>query len=99
MLDLRTVSPIDREAVAKSVRKTNKVVIVHEEQKIGGVGAEVAAFIAEELFEKSRWTCSAGRRPLRSGDALQYRLGRDLSARRRRHRRRGTPAGPGLRVT
>ncbi len=51
MLDLRTVSPIDREAVAKSVRKTSKVVIVHEEQKIGGVGAEVAAFIAEELFE------------------------------------------------
>ena len=46
MLDLPAVSPIDREAVAESVRKTNKVVIVHEEQKIGGVGAEVAAFIA-----------------------------------------------------
>ena len=51
VLDLRTVSPIDREAVAESVRKTSKVVIVHEDQKIGGVGAEVAAFIAEELLE------------------------------------------------
>ena len=51
VLDLRTVSPIDWEAVAESVQKTNKVVIVHEEQKTGGVGAEVAAFIAEELFE------------------------------------------------
>ncbi len=51
VLDLRSVSPIDWPAVAKSVEKTSKVVIVHEDQKFGGIGAEVAAFISEELFE------------------------------------------------
>jgi 2-oxoisovalerate dehydrogenase E1 component beta subunit len=51
VLDLRTISPMDREAIAETVRRTNKVVVLHEDNKTGGVGAEVSAFIAEELFE------------------------------------------------
>jgi 2-oxoisovalerate dehydrogenase E1 component beta subunit len=51
VLDLRTIAPLDRAAIAATVEKTSKVLILHEDNKTGGVGAEVAAFIAEELFE------------------------------------------------
>ena len=51
ILDLRTVHPFDREAVARSVSKTNRALIVHEANKTLGVGAEIAAFLAEELFD------------------------------------------------
>lgn len=50
VLDLRTVRPLDKEAILESVRKTSRVVIVHEDNRTGGVGAEVAAIIAEEGF-------------------------------------------------
>jgi 2-oxoisovalerate dehydrogenase E1 component subunit beta len=52
VLDLRTLAPLDRPAIARSVGKTNKVLIVHEDNKTGGVGAEIAAIIAEEHFEQ-----------------------------------------------
>jgi len=52
VLDLRTLAPLDREAIARSVGKTNKVLIVHEDNKTGGVGAEIAAIIAEDHFEQ-----------------------------------------------
>jgi 2-oxoisovalerate dehydrogenase E1 component beta subunit len=52
VLDLRTLAPLDREAIAQSVGKTNKVLIVHEDNKTGGVGAEIAAIVAEEHFEQ-----------------------------------------------
>src|SRR5690554_2718559 len=48
VLDLRTLRPLDEEAVLESVRKTGKVLIVHEANKMGGVGAEVAAVISEK---------------------------------------------------
>jgi 2-oxoisovalerate dehydrogenase E1 component beta subunit len=51
ILDLRTVHPFDREAVARSVARTSRALIVHEANKTLGVGAELAAFLAEELFE------------------------------------------------
>ncbi|CAM4230550.1 alpha-ketoacid dehydrogenase subunit beta [Paenibacillus tarimensis] len=50
VLDLRTIQPLDKEAILEAVRKTGKVLIVHEDNKTGGVGAEVAAIIAEELL-------------------------------------------------
>ena len=50
ILDLRTLSPLDFEAIATSVRKTGKVVIVHEAARTCGFGAELAARIGEELF-------------------------------------------------
>ena len=51
VLDMRTLLPYDKEAIAQSVRKTGKVVIVYEPNLTYGIGAEWAAFIASELFE------------------------------------------------
>jgi 2-oxoisovalerate dehydrogenase E1 component beta subunit len=52
ILDLRTIKPIDKEAILEATRKTGKVLIVHEDSKFGGVGGEVSAIIAEEaLFD------------------------------------------------
>jgi 2-oxoisovalerate dehydrogenase E1 component beta subunit len=50
VIDLRTIRPLDRETIVTSVAKTHRVLIVHEDQKFGGVGAEVAAVVAEEAF-------------------------------------------------
>ena len=52
VLDLRTIVPMDKEAIAASVAKTNKILIVHEDNKTGGVGAEISATIAEDHFEE-----------------------------------------------
>src|SRR5919201_918214 len=51
VIDLRTLSPYDWEAIARSVRKTNKAVVAHEDTRTHGFGAEIAARISEELFE------------------------------------------------
>ena len=50
ILDLRTLVPLDRDAVAATVRRTARVLIVHEANRTMGFGAEIAAFVAEELF-------------------------------------------------
>jgi pyruvate/2-oxoglutarate/acetoin dehydrogenase E1 component len=50
VIDLRTLLPLDLDAVADSVQRTNRVLIVHEDRLRGGIGAEIAAFIAERLF-------------------------------------------------
>ncbi|WP_407654119.1 alpha-ketoacid dehydrogenase subunit beta [Alicyclobacillus cycloheptanicus] len=52
VLDLRTLRPLDEAAILEAARKTGKVLIVHEDNKICGVGAEVSALIAEQaLFD------------------------------------------------
>ena len=51
VLDLRTIVPYDWEAIAAHVKRTNRVVIAHEDQVMCGFGAEIAARIAGELFE------------------------------------------------
>jgi 2-oxoisovalerate dehydrogenase E1 component beta subunit len=52
VIDLRSIRPMDQTAILGSVRKTRKLLIVHEDNKFGGVGAEIGAMVAEEaLFD------------------------------------------------
>jgi 2-oxoisovalerate dehydrogenase E1 component len=51
LIDLRTLNPYDWEAIAESVRKTSRVIVAHEDMQSWGYGAEIAARIADELFE------------------------------------------------
>ena len=56
VIDLRTIVPYDKETILESVKKTHRLVIVHEAVKQGGVGAEIAAFVAEGSYRLSRCT-------------------------------------------
>jgi 2-oxoisovalerate dehydrogenase E1 component len=51
VLDLRSLSPYDWNAIAESVRRTSKVIVAHEDSRSWGYGAEIAARIADELFD------------------------------------------------
>ena len=51
VIDLRTLSPLDRETITQTVKKNNKVIILHEDTKTGGIAGEVAAIINEEAFD------------------------------------------------
>jgi 2-oxoisovalerate dehydrogenase E1 component beta subunit len=51
VVDLRTISPLDREAIAETVRKTSKVIVLHEHSRTGGLAGEIAAIINEEAFD------------------------------------------------
>ncbi len=51
LIDLLTVNPLDMETIYESVKKTNRLAIIHEAKKVMGVGAEVAAAVQEEMFD------------------------------------------------
>ena len=51
VIDLRTLQPFDREAIIESVKKTSKVIILHEATRTGGMAGELTAVINEEAFE------------------------------------------------
>ena len=51
VVDLRTVAPLDRAAIAETVKKTNKVIILHEHARTGGLAGEISAIINEEAFD------------------------------------------------
>jgi pyruvate/2-oxoglutarate/acetoin dehydrogenase E1 component len=51
VLDLRSLTPLDHEAIIESVKHTNKVLIVHEDTLTGGIGAELSAILVEDVFE------------------------------------------------
>lgn len=51
VIDLRTVQPLDMDMIVESARKTNRIVVVHEAVRFGGLGAEIAAQISEHAFD------------------------------------------------
>ncbi len=51
VIDLRTLAPMDKEAILASVKKTSRIMVLHEASRTGGIGGEIAATIAEEAFE------------------------------------------------
>lgn len=51
VIDLRTINPLDKETIFKSVEKTSKLVIAHEAVKAFGIGAEIAAMVCEEMID------------------------------------------------
>jgi 2-oxoisovalerate dehydrogenase E1 component beta subunit len=51
VIDLRTLAPLDREAIVETVKKTSKVIILHEATRTGGIAGEIAAIINESAFE------------------------------------------------
>ncbi|HVB33009.1 MAG TPA: alpha-ketoacid dehydrogenase subunit beta [Patescibacteria group bacterium] len=51
VLDLRTLMPLDRQGIVDSVRKTNKLLVVHEDVRSGGIAGEIAATVNEQAFE------------------------------------------------
>jgi len=52
VIDLRTISPLDKETIFQSVEKTSRLVVAHEAVKAFGVGAEVAAMVCEEMIDR-----------------------------------------------
>jgi 2-oxoisovalerate dehydrogenase E1 component beta subunit len=51
VLDLRSLAPLDREAIAQTVKKTNKAIVLHEDTRTGGIGGEITGIINEEAFD------------------------------------------------
>lgn len=51
VIDLRTLSPLDEDCILKSVKKTNKIILLHEDTRTLGLGAELASIISEKAFE------------------------------------------------
>jgi 2-oxoisovalerate dehydrogenase E1 component len=51
VIDIRTIVPLDEESIFKSVKKTNKVIVIHEDTLTGGFGAEIASRIADNCFQ------------------------------------------------
>ncbi|MGD0840268.1 MAG: alpha-ketoacid dehydrogenase subunit beta [Candidatus Acidiferrales bacterium] len=51
VIDLRTLLPLDRETILASVRKTNKLLVVHEDTRTGGIAGEIAAIVCAEAFD------------------------------------------------
>ena len=52
VIDLRTLLPLDRETILSSLKKTNKLLVVHEDTRTGGIAGEIAALVCESAFEE-----------------------------------------------
>jgi 2-oxoisovalerate dehydrogenase E1 component beta subunit len=51
IIDLRTLLPLDRDAIRQTVEKTNRLIVLHEDTKTGGIAGEIAAIVNEEAFD------------------------------------------------
>ena len=98
ILDLRTLVPIDVEAILTTARKTGKVLIVHEATRTGGIGGEVAAIVSEGAFDHLDGPIPGSTAP-RSSGALQPTVGRRVPAQRRSYHRGRRAAGRLLRAS
>ena len=93
VLDLRTLAPLDRETIFESVRRTSKLLVVHEATRTGGMAAEIAALVTESLFDQLDG-------PIRRVTGLDTPVavfaapGRTLSAQRGEDCRGGAGTGP-----
>jgi 2-oxoisovalerate dehydrogenase E1 component len=76
VVDLRTISPLDTATVLESVARTGRCLVVHEDNRSFGVGAEVAAMVAEEAF----WDLDAPVRRLATADVPAYPFAAPLEA-------------------
>jgi 2-oxoisovalerate dehydrogenase E1 component beta subunit len=76
VVDLRTISPLDRDTVLASVAKTGRCLVVHEDNVSFGVGAEVAAIVAQHGF----WDLDAPVRRLATADVPSYPFAAGLEA-------------------
>jgi 2-oxoisovalerate dehydrogenase E1 component beta subunit len=52
IIDLRTLAPLDQDAILETVRKTSKVIVLHEDTKTGGIAGEITAIIHEGAFDE-----------------------------------------------
>ena len=93
VIDPRTLQPLDTPTIVASVRRTNRVIVVHEAVRFGGLGAEIAAQIQEEAFDYPRCARRTSRRSVLTR-ALQPGARAALRARCCQHRRRH-PRGDG----
>jgi pyruvate/2-oxoglutarate/acetoin dehydrogenase E1 component len=50
VIDLRTLAPLDRETIFESLRRTSKLLVVHEDVRTGGISGEIAAAVSDQLF-------------------------------------------------
>ncbi len=50
VIDLRSIRPMDRQTILASVRKTHRLLVIHEDNKFGGIGAEISAMVVEDAF-------------------------------------------------
>ncbi len=93
VVDPRTLVPLDKAAIIASVKKTGRLVVVHEAVKRGGFGGEIASMIAEEAFDyldAPIKRVAGQKRPHR----VQRDAGEEGCSFRRRHRRRRAVADP-----
>ena len=90
MLDLRSLVPLDRDALLAVARHCSRVLIVHEDSRTGGIGESLAAIIQEEAFESLDAPVRIDRRARHAGAVLP--------AARRRSTCRATPRSSGRRA-
>ncbi len=86
VIDLRTVQPLDTETVTTSARRTNRIVVVHEAVRFGGLGAEIAAQVQEHSFDYLDAPVGRIVGAVHT-DSVQPRAGERVRPERRTHRR------------
>jgi hypothetical protein len=82
VIDLRTLAPLDDATILDSVRRTSKLVIVHEDTQTGGLGAEIAARVCEMAFEHLDGPGAPRRGERCARCAVQWPAGRTRSCRK-----------------